>query len=45
MSLTDVARHSAAWPWVGPDILTGLAPMLTLLVTWGIVWLMLRDIP
>jgi len=42
MGLMGVSRHSEAWPWVGPDVLTGLAPLLTLLVTWGIVWWMLR---
>jgi membrane protease YdiL (CAAX protease family) len=44
MGLMDACRHSAVWPWVGPDVLTGLAPLLTLLLTWGIVWLMLRDV-
>jgi len=42
MGLMGVSRHSEAWPWVGPDVLTGLAPLLTLLLTWGIVWWMLR---
>jgi len=46
--LMAITRRSEAWPWLGPDIpntLVGLAPLLTLLVTWAIVWLMLRDIP
>ena len=43
LSLMSVARHEEAWPWVGPDILTGLAPLLTLLLTWGMVWWMLRE--
>ncbi|MGA3170077.1 MAG: CPBP family intramembrane glutamic endopeptidase [Chthoniobacteraceae bacterium] len=43
MGLMDVSRTSVAWPWVGPDILIGLAPLLTLLVVWAIVWLMLRE--
>jgi len=36
-------RHSGAWPWVGPDILIGLGPLLTLLLVWAIVWWMLRE--
>jgi membrane protease YdiL (CAAX protease family) len=43
MALLAVTRHSEAWPWLGPDILIGLAPLLTLLATWVILWLMLRD--
>jgi membrane protease YdiL (CAAX protease family) len=43
MGLLAVTRHSEAWPWLGPDVLVGLAPLLTLLATWGIVWLMLRE--
>jgi hypothetical protein len=38
-----VTRHSEAWPWLGPDFLIGLAPLLTLLVTWAIAWQILRD--
>jgi membrane protease YdiL (CAAX protease family) len=44
--LMAITRRSEAWPWLGSDIpntLVGLAPLLTLLVTWAIVWLMLRD--
>jgi membrane protease YdiL (CAAX protease family) len=44
--LMAVTRRSVEWPWLGPDIpntLVGLAPLLTLLITWGIVWWMLRD--
>jgi membrane protease YdiL (CAAX protease family) len=43
MSLMEVVRHREAWPWVGPDILTGLGPLLTLLATGGIAWWLLRD--
>jgi membrane protease YdiL (CAAX protease family) len=43
MGLMDVTRQSVAWPWLGPDILIGLAPLLTVLAVWGIVWLMLRE--
>jgi len=45
--LMACTRHTEAWPWMGPDLpntLVGLAPMLTLLVTWAIVWLILRDL-
>jgi len=42
MSFMEITRHSEAWPWLGPDLLIGLAPLLTLLATWGIVWWMLR---
>jgi membrane protease YdiL (CAAX protease family) len=42
MSFMAMTLHSEAWPWVGPDILIGLAPLLALLATWGIVWCMLR---
>lgn len=45
MGLLDVVWPSEAWPWLGPDILVGLAPLLTLLATWAIVWLMLREAP
>jgi membrane protease YdiL (CAAX protease family) len=44
--LMAVTRHTGAWPWLGPDIpntLVGLAPLLTLAITWGIVWLILRE--
>jgi membrane protease YdiL (CAAX protease family) len=43
--LVAVTRHSVAWPWLGPGLpntMVGLAPLLTLLATWGIVWWMLR---
>jgi membrane protease YdiL (CAAX protease family) len=43
VGLLEVTRHSAAWPWVGPDILIGLAPLLTLMATGGVVWAMLRE--
>lgn len=46
-SLMALTRRSVAWPWLGPDIpntLVGLAPLLALLATWGIVWLLLRDV-
>jgi len=43
MSLMDGLRHSAAWPWVGPDILTGLGPLLTLLATGGLLCWLLKD--
>jgi uncharacterized protein len=43
MGLAAVTRQSQAWPWIGPDILIGLGPLLTLLVVWGIVWLMVRE--
>ena len=39
-------RHGESWPWLGPDIpntMVGLAPILALLLTWGIVWLMVRN--
>lgn len=45
MGLLDVTRQSVAWPWIGPDILIGLGPLLTVLAVWGIVWWMLRDAP
>src|SRR5208282_2208082 len=37
MGLIDATRQSQAWPWVGPNILVGLAPFLTLLAVGGIV--------
>jgi membrane protease YdiL (CAAX protease family) len=40
LGLVEVTRHSEAWPWLGPDILIGLGPVLTLLLAWGIVWWM-----
>lgn len=43
MGLVDVTRQSVAWPWMGPDILIGLAPLLAVLAAWAIVWLMLKD--
>jgi membrane protease YdiL (CAAX protease family) len=43
MGFIDVTRHSEAWPWIGPDLLIGLAPLLTLGVVWLIVWMMLRE--
>jgi membrane protease YdiL (CAAX protease family) len=46
--LMAATRHSVAWPWLGPDLpntLVGLGPLLTLMATWGIVWLMLRNVP
>jgi len=43
MGLLAVTRHPEAWPWVGPDVLVGLGPLLTLLTVWGIVWWMLRN--
>ena len=43
VELLVITRHSEAWPWVGPDILMGLGPLLTLLAVWGIVWWMLRE--
>jgi membrane protease YdiL (CAAX protease family) len=44
LSLVEVTRHSEAWPWLGPDLLIGLAPLLALLFTWGIVGWMLRNV-
>ena len=45
-SMMSLLRHTAAWPWLGPDIpntLVGLAPLIALALTWGIVGLMTRD--
>jgi len=42
MGFWAVTRHSEAWPWLGADLLIGLAPLLTLLATGGIVWWMTR---
>ena len=47
MGMLAVTRQSVAWPWIGPNEkfgLIGLGPLLTLLLAWGIVWLMLRKI-
>jgi membrane protease YdiL (CAAX protease family) len=44
LGLVEVTRHSEAWPWLGPDFLIGLGPLLTLLLTWGIVRWMLRSV-
>jgi len=44
--MAAVLRHAVAWPWLGPDLpntVVGLAPVLTLVVTWVIVWLMARE--
>lgn len=41
--LKATRQPEEAWPWFGPDILTGLAPILTLLFVWALVWWMLRD--
>ena len=44
--LVAITRHSVAWPWLGPGLpntMVGLAPLLTLLATWGILWWMLRN--
>ncbi len=43
MSLMEVVRHPKGWPWVGPDIVTGVGPLLTLVATGGIVWWLLKD--
>ena len=43
MSLMELVRHPKAWPWVGPDIVTGLGPLLMLLATGGVVWWLLKD--
>jgi len=43
MSLMECVRHGRSWPWVGPDILTGLGPLLTLAATGGIIWWLLKD--
>jgi uncharacterized protein len=40
LSFEPITRHSEAWPWLGPDLLIGLAPLITLGITWGIVWWM-----
>jgi membrane protease YdiL (CAAX protease family) len=40
----NITGHTQAWPWVGPDVVTGLAPVLILLATWGIVWWMTRGV-
>jgi len=42
--MLEVTRQSVAWPWLGPDILIGLAPLITVLITWGIVWYMIKDV-
>jgi membrane protease YdiL (CAAX protease family) len=44
MGLLEVTRQSVAWPWLGPDILIGLAPLITVMITWGIVWFMIKDV-
>ena len=44
MSLTDVTHQTIAWPWLGPDILIGLAPLLTVLAAWAIVCFILRNV-
>ena len=43
MGLMDATRQSVAWPWVGPDVLIGLGPLLAVLAAWGIVRWMLRN--
>jgi membrane protease YdiL (CAAX protease family) len=43
LALVEVTLHTVAWPWLGPDFLIGLAPLLMLLLTWGILWWMLKD--
>jgi membrane protease YdiL (CAAX protease family) len=44
MGFMDITRHSEAWPWLGPDLSVGLAPLLALLATFGIVWCMTRSL-
>lgn len=44
--LTAITRHTDTGLWLGPDIpntLVGLAPLLTLLASWALVWWMLRS--
>jgi membrane protease YdiL (CAAX protease family) len=43
MSLMEIVRHPKAWPWIGPDIVTGIGPLVTLLATGGAVWWLLKD--
>jgi len=43
MALMDSTRQTEAWPWVGPDIMVGLGPLLALLAVWGAVWWLLKD--
>jgi len=45
MSFTKITKRTAeAWPWFGTDILVGLGPVIVLLVTFGILWLWLRNV-
>lgn len=44
--LMATTRYTVQWPWMGPQVpntLVGLAPVVTLLLTGVIVWLILRD--
>jgi hypothetical protein len=42
MGLPILTRHSECWPWLGPDILTGLGPVLSVMAAWLIVSLLVR---
>lgn len=44
MGFSKMTKRAAEdWPWFGKDILVGVGPVLALLITWGIVWLWLRN--
>lgn len=44
MGFSKMTRRAAEdWPWFGKDMLIGLGPVLVLLLTWGVVWLWLRN--
>lgn len=43
MGFTKIARtNGAGWPWFGPDLLTGLAPVAVVLLTGVAVWWWLK---
>jgi membrane protease YdiL (CAAX protease family) len=45
--LMAISRHGESWPWMGrdlPNTLVGLAPLLALAATWGILWALLRNL-
>lgn len=43
MGLGLVTRPGVAWPWIGPDLLTGLGPLLAVLASWGAAAWLIRD--
>ena len=44
MGFTKIASgNGQGWPWFGPDLLTGLAPVLVLLITGCAIWKMTND--